>query len=166
MFGGTVVHVKLLHVCQCTSYANPQAFALPWPHRHMQIAVPKGQLRRNFLLVSLVNTGAMWGFTGNASDQDMVIPFMAATIAGRGSPVAAPPAGSMLQQPEGAPGLSVSNLPAGFWAGRVSLLRVKSHCCRFLQWRLSLGHEDIIHRCRSLLFGWDHDNRACLWVIR
>jgi len=69
--------------------------------------------------VSLFNTGAMWGYTSAAADARALTPLLTATRTDRGAPVAAPPAGSVLRQPEGAPTLPVGSLPAGFWAGRV-----------------------------------------------
>lgn len=83
----------------------------------------KGQPRRSMLLVSLVNTGAMWGWAASPMGAATApSPLLAATAAPRGGEVSGPPAGATLPQPEGAPALEMTGLPAGFWAGRVSEL--------------------------------------------
>jgi hypothetical protein len=88
----------------------------------MQLATPKGQPRRSFLLVSLINTGAMWGFNGTAGSPAALTPFLAAVVADRGAPVTPPAPVKTMLQPEGAPALQAASLPSGIWSGRVRLL--------------------------------------------
>jgi hypothetical protein len=94
--------------------------ARPVP-RPPQPVVPRGQPRRSFLLVAVVNTGAMWGFAADAAGAaDTVSPYLVAAAVDRGADAPAPADGAELRQPEGAPALEMARLPAGFWPGRVS----------------------------------------------
>lgn len=77
------------------------------------------------LLVTLFNTGAVWGVTSDAGVTGPgVTPFLAAAVVDRGGAAAAPSDAAMLPQPEGAAPLPAGGLPAGFWSGRVSRLLV------------------------------------------
>ncbi|KAI8464425.1 MAG: hypothetical protein J3K34DRAFT_526217 [Monoraphidium minutum] len=88
------------------------------------LALSRGQARRSFLLVSVVNTGAMWGYNATAlsaaAGDDGMTPFVTVAVADRGAAVAAPAVVKLMPQPDGAPPLQAASLPAGIWNGRAA----------------------------------------------
>jgi hypothetical protein len=91
---------------------------IPTPRPLAQVASSKPRPRGSFLLVSVVNTGAMWGFTGDAGQ---VTPFMAASRVFRGDVLLPPRAANASASAAGAgEAAPEARLPPGFWSGRVS----------------------------------------------